>query len=224
MTADIQEVKRKAISLLTTVYKTESEAQVAELEIKIKDLLQMINPDRDSKTTDNVEKLTSPMLDIPLGPDMVPHVGEIAKPLKEFSERPDSDAKKQVSYLEDAMALRIKKWLQRLGLDKPLEKLQDMRANNITRQNRRSKIRSRHTSKDVPCMVDTGKGMEYANDDDDMSSIDTGGTDPSYASLKERVAETWRVRRVVDSSGQQSLHHLVDDEPQPRSWRWLQRA
>jgi hypothetical protein len=215
MTANIQEVKRKAISLLTTVYKTESEGQVAELEVKIKDLLRMINPDPDSETTDIVEKLTSPMQDIPLGPAMGPHVGEITKPLKEFSQRPDSDAKKQVSYLEDAMARRNKKKLQRLGLDMPLEKLQDMRTNRTNNINRRSKIRSKHTSKDIPGMVDTSKGMEYANDDDDLSSIDTGGTDPTYE---------WRVRLVVDSSDQQSLHHLVDDEPQQRNWRWLQRA
>jgi hypothetical protein len=97
----------------------------------------------------------------------------------------------------------------------PLEKLQDMRTNRTNNINRRSKIRSKHTSKDIPGMVDTSKGMEYANDDDDLSSIDTGGTDPTYE---------WRVRLVVDSSDQQSLHHLVDDEPQQRNWRWLQRA
>jgi hypothetical protein len=229
MTANILEIKRKAISLLTTVYKMEDEGQVAELEIKIKDLLHTISPhpDPDGETTTDIEeKSTVPMQDIPLGDDTEPHIGEITKPLKEFAERRDSDAKKQVSYLEDAMTLRKKKRLQRFGLDKPLEKLQDMRTNRTNNINRRSKIRGQHTSKDdVPGMVDTSKGKGYDNDSDDLSSIDTGGTEPTCVSLKERMAEAWRVRRVVDGSDQQqSLHHLVDDEPQLRSWRWLQRA
>eukprot|EP00980_Cylindrotheca_fusiformis_P003006 scaffold695_cov113-Cylindrotheca_fusiformis.AAC.3 len=54
--ANIQDVKRKAISLLTTVYKTESEEQVAELESKIKDLLKMINPEEAQKQIGQLQK------------------------------------------------------------------------------------------------------------------------------------------------------------------------
>ncbi|CAJ1959945.1 unnamed protein product [Cylindrotheca closterium] len=45
--AEILEVKRKAISLLTTAYKTDSDEQVVELETQLKDLLHLIRSEDD---------------------------------------------------------------------------------------------------------------------------------------------------------------------------------
>lgn len=118
--AEITEVKRKAISLLTTAYKTESDEQVQELEAQLKDLLLMIRPeDLQAATTRNEPDTTASynINDDPSRLKSVPppaasnspasgvllrdfngtkhdplkaHIGEIKKPMKQFHSRSDT--------------------------------------------------------------------------------------------------------------------------------------
>ncbi|KAL3931404.1 MAG: hypothetical protein SGBAC_011327 [Bacillariaceae sp.] len=57
--AEILEVKRKAISLLTTAYKADNDEKVDELEAQLKDLLHLIRPAEDFHSTTKTDSATT---------------------------------------------------------------------------------------------------------------------------------------------------------------------
>jgi hypothetical protein len=102
MDGNLLVVKQKAISVLTTVYKTESTEQVAELESKIHDLLYLIRSNEDNGCNPNKSKPRSHHARV----NSTETIGEIEKPFKRFKERPNDEADKQISFIQSAMQHR----------------------------------------------------------------------------------------------------------------------
>lgn len=221
MTTDIKKVKRTAISLLTTVYQTESKEQVDELEIKVRELLEVISETKESDTkVDEIEsarkylysyKSTSAAGVGAAGvggkaeaagirrssspgsfsnqnnfhtvhtTEVVSKIGEISKPLKQFSERPDLDCPDQYTFLEDAMVKQsMRKWTWTGVVD-------------ATKMERKCKGRKNRNPLTKFVISTVGGGGE----EDDLSSVGTACTDISDS---ERVGDLLHVKTFVEQS------------------------
>ena len=253
MSTDIKKVKRKAISLLTTVYQTESKEQVEELEIKVRELLEIISdttgsdtkvvdrnisvkesarrflyshiptaggtPPASSSTNDRTttrstsSSSASPAFANENGfhtlhtTEVVSKIGEISKPLKQFSERPDLDCPDQYTFLEDAMMKQsLRKWTWSGIVD-------------VTKMDRKCKDKRRNRNPLNKFVISIGGEHE-----DDLSSVGTECTDISDS---ERVGDLLHVKTFVEQNDmpsnrqQLALEEAMVNSSSGRWWNLL---
>jgi hypothetical protein len=105
MDVKVLAVRQKAISVLASVYKTESMEQAAELKGKIQNLLTFIGSDEENLHPD-VSPTRTQNSTGPLSIDSSQRVAEIPKPFKRFGERPNHNVGEQVSFLQSAIRER----------------------------------------------------------------------------------------------------------------------